>query len=89
MDVFTGFLPLVIFMRGGALLLDIIQLQFFVLQAGWLNQTVRVGRVFISFWFYLPYLLGFRWEEKERIIWLYSSLMAMSHLAHVANWLFI
>jgi hypothetical protein len=89
MDVFTGFLPLVIFMRGVALLLDIIQLQFFVLQAGWLNQIVRAGRVFISFWFYLLYFLGFRWKEKERIIWWYSSLMATSHLEYVANWRFI
>ena len=57
-----GFLPLVIFMRGVsgvALLIDIIQLDFFVLQAGVLNQICLRETVFMLFKFLSAVFVGF------------------------------
>jgi hypothetical protein len=55
-DVFTWFLPLIIFMRGvacTALLIDIIQLHFFVLQASMFNKMVWYSQFLIIFLFLL------------------------------------
>jgi hypothetical protein len=47
-----GFLPLIIFMRGvagAALLLDIIQLRFFILQAVMSNKMANISK-FVCWW---------------------------------------
>ncbi|CAI8717268.1 hypothetical protein EMIT0P100_120015 [Pseudomonas sp. IT-P100] len=47
-----GFLPLIIFMRGvagAALLLDIIQLRFFILQAAMSNKMAVISK-FLWWW---------------------------------------